>query len=359
MTDEISGAGRLVQYAIYVYRGLSAREDFAETIGESHILITASADTAVREGLPPPEHRPPLGPIFGGSGPPPQPPSVAARAEKLRRLMTVGSAVCIRTEIPLAEVEMIMAWRDDVGIGFPRDATERALETTLAEETRVLFALGAARPLNNSYAFELFDRAALIHADQDPRPISVMTVTGGLGEVWVSGPIGELDLAAMRHMLGSNDFPISDEGLLRTALDTRSPSLAAFLAAWAALERLIGRSYLVHRDRFLAQPLDRLPASFQSVQTRILEAGSAGPSVINQFLILRWGLGGAGLDEDEALFRRLNKRRASIYHRGDTGEVQTAREEAVRLLMALHGLAAHCVDARSGGLQEGLVDDRE
>jgi hypothetical protein len=268
------------------------------------------------------------------------PPSYEARAERLRRMMTIGSAVCIRTETPLAEIDLIMRWREDVGLGFPRGDTERAHSATLDDETRVLLALGAARPANNSFAFETFDRAAVVWADQDARPISLVTETAGLGEVWVSGPLQELDIPLMQAIGGHNDLPLLDEGLLRTALDAKSDSLGAFLAAWAALERLIGKAYRAHLDSFLAARPESLTASVRDAQRRVLETGHSGPSITNQFLILRWGLCASDGDEDEALFRRLNERRRNIYHRGDTGEVRTARDEAVKLLLILHRLAA-------------------
>jgi len=78
----------------------------------------------------------------------------------------------------------------------------------------------------------------------------------------------------------------------------------------------------------------------RDAQTRVRDAGGSGPSITNQFLILRWGLDPAGVEDDEALFRRLNKRRAQIYHQGAVSELWGARGEAVQLLMTLYRLSA-------------------
>jgi len=66
MTDMVSGAGRLVQHAVYLYRGVTTPDDRVIRLGASTLRVTASPETAVREGLPPSAHRPPLYPVFGG-----------------------------------------------------------------------------------------------------------------------------------------------------------------------------------------------------------------------------------------------------------------------------------------------------
>lgn len=255
--------------------------------------------------------------------------------------MNIGSAVCIQTEVPLEAPEMTVAWRDEVGVLISRGPVDAALGAARAAETRILFALGAARPGNNSHAFEQFDRAAVLWMEGESRPLSVVTVTGGLAEIWVSGPISEMDAAVLKGVAeGGGDLSSLEEELLRTAMDVKVDDLIGFIAAWAALERLIAKSHGDHLARFVAIPADALPASLQDVQDRLLAASGTGPGLTSQFLILVWALSPGDIGPDEAAFRRLNRRRQAIYHRGDTAEVRAARDEAVRLLMRLYALAA-------------------
>lgn len=338
MNETLSGPGRLVQHAIYVYRGLSAREDFETTIERTEILVTASADTAVRRGLPPGEHRPSLAALFGGVAP-----AVVSReqtAARLGRLMTIGSAVCLRTTIPVTMRGMTVGWREAAGVGFAEGQMEDEVAAALSAETRALFALGVARPCNNSHMFEVFDRAAVLWPDSDARPVSLARVTASLGGVWVSGPLEELDQSLLQGIGGAEGGLPMDEGLLYAALDAKAEPLASFLAAWAALERLVGKAYKSHLGRFLAAPSEDLGPSLRDAQTRVRDAGSSGPSLINQFLILRWGLDPVGVENDEIALRRLNKRRALIYHKGEVSELWGARGEAVQLLMTLYRLSA-------------------
>lgn len=333
--EAVRGEARLVRYAIYIYRGLIVDEEIRIDVTGTPVLITRSAETAIADGLPPAVMRPPLASILGGPAGPTWSPDLAV--ERLRSGLQSGSAICIRIEHDIENIDMTMGWRDHVGIGFPRSDTEVIVESLPAQESRILLALALALPRNLSPHFSVFDRATIVHLPTDPRPVSLVSITGPTAQVWLGGRGDALDRAKFQRVADPNGEKIDDLGLIRTALDESSQPLAGFLAAWAALERLLKRSYAAHLSAFEAADLAELSPSLVDVRRRLAESGGKG-SLINQFLICRWGLSPEGIQDDEAAFRRLNQQRQDIYHRGDISELGSARDNAVGLLLQLLSL---------------------
>lgn len=232
---------------------------------------------------------------------------------------------------------MTLGWREQVGLCFPTGATEAELAGLVSEETRVLTALSLSIPANHSSEFSLFDRTTLVHVPTDDRPLSVVTIVPPTATAWVAGREDTVDPARFRSVMAAERM--SDFGLIHAALDHTSDPLLGFLAAWAAVERIINRSFQTHLVRLetgavtVAHPLI----------TRVLERREAAdyrPSITDNFLLTCSGWGSSDLEGDELAFKRLNRLRQAIYHRGDLAELDRARDEASALLRRLLTLQA-------------------
>lgn len=334
----LSGQARLVSRTVYLDRGVAAAEDTAFEVGGVSVLYTANPLTAISKGLPSPDERPPLSPIFGGTHAPASTPE--QRAAGLGKRLTIGSAVCFRSELSIDNLDLSVRWQADAGITMAHGALEAAMDKLRQREARTLLALATARSPNSSNSVERFDGAFTLWSEGDPRPISMVTVTGGRADVWVSEPLERMDRdIASRLVEGPSGLSGFDEGLLRTTFDAKADILARFLAAWAVLERLIAKSHGQHLAALQAADPAKLSAGVLAVQTKLTEQGDLGSSIINQFVALRWSLSPSGVDEDLARFKSVNRLRQDIYHRGQTSEVYAAHQLSTDLILRLYRLA--------------------
>lgn len=325
-----SGAATVVRYAIYEHRGIIPAGDLRETFAGGSVLVTSSPGRAIAEGLPPAAHRPPIGSLFGGPLPPPWSAEVAMK--RLGERLRSGGAVCIRVERPFSHVEMTLGWRDEVGLGFPIGATETEVADLVSEETRVLTALSLSIPTNHSPEFSLFDRTTLVRIPTDERPVSVVTIVPPTASAWVAGREDTVDRDRFRRLIGAEK--LSDPGLVHSALDHTVSPLLGFLAAWAAVERIINGAF----QASLARIETGAPGIMHPLIAKVLDRRAAEdyrPSITDNFLLTCFGWGSNDLESDERAFKQVNRLRQAIYHRGDLADLHRARDEASALLRRL------------------------
>lgn len=325
-----SGAATIIRYAVYVHRGIIPAEDLHETFDGGSILVTSSPERAITEGLPPAAHRPPIGSILGG--PPPPAWSADGAVERLRARLRSGGAVCIRLERACSHVEITLGWRDAVGLGFPIGATQTEVADLVSEETRVLTALSLSIPANHSPEFSLFDRTTLVRIPTDDRPVSVVTLTPPTASAWVSGREDTVDRDRFRTVVAAET--LSDLGLVHSAFDHTVSPLPGFLAAWAAIERIINGAFQASLARIEAGA----PGMTHPLIAKVLERRTAEdyrPSITDNFLLTSFGWGSDDLEGDVRAFKLVNRLRQRIYHGGDLADLHRARDEASTLLRRL------------------------
>ncbi|MFC5389633.1 hypothetical protein U0030_05330 [Brevundimonas bullata] len=325
-----SGAATIIRYAVYVHRGIIPAEDLHETFDGGSVLVTSSPERAIAEGLPPAAHRPPIGSILGG--PPPPAWSADGAVERLRARLRSGAAVCIRLQRACSHAEMTLGWRDAVGLGFPIGATEAEVADLVSDETRVLTALSLSIPANHSPEFSLFDRTTLVRIPTDDRPVSVVTLTAPTASAWVAGREDTVDRDRFRTVITAE--ALSDLGLVHSAFDHMVSPLPGFLAAWAAIERIINGAFQASLARIEAGALGMIHPLIAKVLER-RTAEDYRPSITDNFLLTCFGWGSDDLESDARAFKQVNRLRQGIYHRGDLADLHRARDEASTLLRRL------------------------
>lgn len=325
-----SGAATIVRYAVYVHRGIIPAEDLRETFDGGSVLVTSSPERAIAEGLPPAAHRPPIGSIFGG--PPPPAWSADGAVERLRARLRSGGAVCIRLERACSYVEMTLGWRETVGLGFPIGVTETEVADLVSEETRVITSLSLSIPANYSPDFSLFDRTTLVRIPTDNRPVSVVTIPVPTARAWVAGREDTVDRDRFRGVRAAET--LSDLGLVHSAFDHTVSPLPGFLAAWAAIERIINGAFQASRARIEAGASGMIHPLIAKVLER-RTAEDCRPSITDNFLLTCFGWGSDDLEGDARAFKQVNRLRQAIYHRGDLADLHRARDEASALLRRL------------------------
>jgi len=319
------GPVTVTRFAVYVQSALSVTEPLHHQADGVSWLFTADAEEALRWGAPPTAERNYL--TFNGVS---AAWSFDKAVEKLRREMRFGSALCVRIVREIGSMKLDYVWREGGGIAFLRE--DGGLMDCLDQaETQSLVAVPLALPPGATPLFTLIDRETQIRIPGDPRPLRVEAITGQL-RVAQSFRVESFESDRFTRLAAME--PLRDLGLLRIALDRAVPAMDGFVAAWAALERLVkGQAAAVAPALLSADPSHLSPA-MRDVRMR-LDQPRALDSVTNAYLLVRWSLCGDDPEAAKAQFQRLNSVRQRIYHGGDASGAASARDEVTALLLEL------------------------
>jgi len=319
------GPATVTRFAVYVQSALSVSEPLHYQADGVSWLFTADAEEALRWGAPPAAERKYL--TFTGAN---AEWSFNKAVERLRREMRLGSALCIRIVREVGSLTLDYAWRGEAGIAFMGE--DGGLMDGLGQtETQSLVAVPLALPPGATPLFTLIDQETQIRLPGDPRPLRVQSVTGRL-HVAQSFRVESFESDRFTRLAARE--PLPDLGLLRVALDRTVPAMDGFVAAWAALERLVKGKAAAVAPELLSADLAQLSPAMRDVRMR-LDQPRALDSVTNAYLLVRWSLGGDDAEAAKAKFQRLNGVRQRIYHGGDASGADTARDEVTALLLEL------------------------